>query len=298
MIEFDLDQKMSGYATVPNDIPDRFWSFINSYCDRVKLDNVITLEEMLKDYEVESDLMKSVKLPKWESSSGTPDKLDTSVGARRDQRTKAEKRKGLSPSNVSETRNKKGKDGKNDNEKCAYGILTQRLVSCLIEENFCAENFDDIFEGLGLDHRNSVESNLTKSVSFGNTTNFERLLKKELEEHGILDADDILINETFDPEDDELSREMIKCQNELRSVMMQNQLQLKSLCKLARSDLERQALEGKIEQINTLLLEVSKRVLSVKQKKKNSKETKKDRDLAQKLLKERSVLIAQLDQEL
>jgi hypothetical protein len=258
--------------------------------------NAQVLEEMLEDYEGESDFIKSVKPPKWELSPQTPERMDASPSTKRDNRTKAEKRKGLSPSNASESRNKKAKESKSESDKCAYGILTQRLVSCLIEENFCAENFDDIFEGLGLDHRNSIESNLIKPVNFGNTANFERLLKRELEEHGILDADDFLLNESLDSEDDELSREMIKCQNELRSVMIQNQLQLKNLCKQARNDLEKQTLESKVEQINEMLLEVSKRILSVKQKKKNSKETKKDRDLAQKLLKERMALIAQLDQ--
>lgn len=251
---------------------------------------------MLKEYEGESDLMKSMKTPKWDMSPQTQEKMDASPSAKKDNRTKAEKRKGLSPSNSSESRNKKGKDSKNEADKCAYGILTQRLVSCLIEENFCAENFDDIFEGISLDHRNSIETNLIKPINLGNTANFERLLNKELEEHGILDANDLLVNESLDSEDDELSREMTKCQNELRTVMIQNQLQLKNLCQLAQNDLDRQELEAKIEQVNQELLEVSKRVLSVKQKKKNSKETKKDRDLAQKLLKERNLLLAKLDQ--
>ena len=237
--------------------------------------------------------MKTLKAPKWEMSLSTPEKMDSSPSSKKDNRTKAEKRKGLSPSNSSESKNKKSKDSEAD--KCVYGILTQRLVSCLIEEDFCAENFEDIFEGLGIDHRNSIESNLVKPINFGTSANFERLLKKELEEHGILDPDELLMNDSFESEDDEISREIMKCQNELRSVMVQNQLQLKSLCNLVRNDLERQTLERKIDQINEELLEVSKRILSVKHKKKTSKETKKDRELAQKLLKERSSLVQKLD---
>lgn len=211
---------------------------------------------------------------------------------------KSDKKKGLNSVNSSEGKTKKSKV-KLEGDKFDYGILTQRLVSCLIEEDFCAENFEDIFEEFNsADNKITSDSKLNKKISLNNASQFEKLLRKELEEHGLIDSDDLFLNnETSENEEDELNQEIIKCQNELRSVMTQNQFQIKKLVNLIKIDLKKQQLLKKLEQVNEEILEISKRLMIIKQKKKNSKEAKKEKESVQKYLKERESLLEQLNLE-
>ena len=179
--------------------------------------------------------------------------------------------------------------------------MTQRLVSCLIEEDFCAENFEDIFEEFNSESKtglNATDTKLFKTISLNNAAQFEKLLRKELEEHGLIDADDILLNnETSENEEDEMNQEILKCQNELRSIMTQNQFQIKKLVNLIRVDLRKQAIAKQLDEVNEEILEISKRLMIIKQKRKNSKEAKKEKDNVQKYLKERASLLEQLNLE-
>lgn len=195
---------------------------------------------------------------------------------------------------MGDEKNKKSKDG----DKCDYGVLTQRLVSCLIEEDFCAENFEDIFEEFNSESKNTNDVKLFKTISLNNAAQFERLLRKELEEHGLIDVDDIFLSaEGSENEEDEINQEIVKCQNELRSIMTQNQFQIKKLANLIRADLKRQLLLERLGRVNDEILEVSKRLMIIRQKRKNSKEAKREKEYVQKYLRDRTTLLAQLNMD-
>lgn len=210
---------------------------------------------------------------------------------------KADKKKGLASVGLGDEKSKKSKD-RPEGDKCDYGVLTQRLVSCLIEEDFCAENFEDIFEEFNSDSKNANDVKLFKTISLNNAAQFEKLLRKELEEHGLIDVDDIFLsNEGSENEEDEINQEIVKCQNELRSIMTQNQFQIKKLANLMKADLKRQLLLERLGRVNDEILEVSKRLMIIRQKRKNSKEAKREKEYVQKYLKDRTSLLQQLNTE-
>lgn len=262
-----------------------------------------TLEDLVSLYESEPDILKAVKKNnlnsngKWSASSDRS-AIELNGGSKKDDAKKfgkgkkEDKKKGLAT--VGDEKSKKSKDG----DKCDYGVLTQRLVSCLIEEDFCAENFEDIFEEFNSESKNANDVKLFKTISLNNAAQFEKLLRKELEEHGLIDVDDIFLShEGSENEEDEMNQEIVRCQNELRSIMTQNQFQIKKLANLIRADLKRQLLLERLGRVNDEILEVSKRLMIIRQKRKNSKEAKREKEYVQKYLKDRTTLLAQLNMD-
>lgn len=298
----------SSYNTsIQNDVPNQFWNYVSTYCDPVKTEFIKLLEDLVNLYENEPDILKAV--PKKNTNLFMNNgKMEPNSTSKKDDKKEAKnkKKKGLNVLNsVGDSKTtKKSKDKLEFGDKCDYGVLTQRLVSCLIEEDFCAENFEDIFEDFGnntgVDSKSSDvnDTKLFKTISLNNAAQFEKLLRKELEEHGLIDTNDILLNnESSDNEDDEINQEIIRCQNELKIIMTQNQFQIKKLINLMKADLIKQQINKQLELVNEEILEISKRLIAIKQKKKNSKEAKKERESVQKFLKERKSLLEQLNQE-
>lgn len=132
---------------------------------------------------------------------------------------------------------------------------------------------------------------VTKALNLGNTAQLEKRIKKELEEAGLLELDDG--SSLVEDEEDEILRELINTQNELKMVTQQNSSQLKLLLSKARVDMARQEIEGKLKLVDEEVIESYRKLTLLKSKKKNP--TKKERDAAVKALKERDALIQQLD---
>lgn len=132
---------------------------------------------------------------------------------------------------------------------------------------------------------------VTKALNLGNTAQLEKRIKKELEEAGLLELDDG--SSLVEDEEDEILRELINTQNELKMVTQQNSSQLKLLLSRARVDMARQEIEGKLKLVDEEVIESYRKLTLLKSKKKNP--TKKERDAAVKALKERDALIQQLD---
>ena len=232
---------------------------------------------------------------KWSSSNTAFELNGNSKKDDKKKNKKADKKKSLGTVSLGDEKSKKSKD-RPDGDKCDFGVLTQRLVSCLIEEDFCAENFDDIFEDFE-DSKNADVKHY-KTNSLNNAAQIEKQLRKELEELGLIDVDDIFLsNEGSENEEDEINQEIVKCQNELRSIMTQNQFQIKKLANLIRADLKRQLILARLGRVNDEILEVSKRLMIIRQKRKNSKEAKREKEYVQKYLKDRATLLHQLNME-
>ena len=172
---------------------------------------------------------------------------------------------------------------RNDTEK-GFGTLTQRLVSCLIEEQ-------QLNESLETDTDIKKSANLFKGLSFGNIMQFEKRIKKELEENGILDPDDVILNDSCD--DDEILRELLRCQNELKTISTQNQSQLKALLNHAKADISKQEVKKKLVVADNDVSEIYRRFTQTKQKKKLP--SKKEKEQATKALRERDAIVRQLE---
>ena len=182
-------------------------------------------------------------------------------------------------------------------EKTSFGALTQRLVSCLIEENLLNGGFTDS-KGVSNDMKvsgtnGSPNHKVFKSLNLGNTAQLERRIRKELEEHGIISLDDILNgSDTSAGDDDEVLDELKRCQMELKTLSAKNQTQLKKLLNSAKKEINRQEISHKLEIADLEVIEVYRRICSAKQKKRPT--TKKERDSAKKALKDRELILKQL----
>lgn len=83
-----------------NDIPDRFWTFIEPYCAPVKAENVKILEDMIKSYEDDS-LNEFYKVPnrgkhyssKWATADAS-DSVTTTCSPSKAGKEKADRKKG------------------------------------------------------------------------------------------------------------------------------------------------------------------------------------------------------------
>jgi len=183
---------------------------------------------------------------------------------------------------------------RNDPDKCSFGILTQKLVSCLIEENFSSTSGDSIDLDFEVNGKNGNGSNhLFKSINFGNTNQLEKRIRKELEDQGILDPDIITFHDSLPLEDDEILKELIKCQNELKAISSKTRSQLKFLINESKKDLNRQAWMEKLKSADLEVMDAYRKILCAKQKKRPP--SKKEKDMAIKALKDREVITKQID---
>ena len=73
------------------------------------------------------------------------------------------------------------------------------------------------------------KSQLIKSLNITNNEALEARVKKELQDQGILDANDD--NDDDERENDEIHEEMLRCQTELKAISAHNLQQLKRLTK-------------------------------------------------------------------
>ena len=199
------------------------------------------------------------------------------------------------------------KDGNKSEEKGNYGTLAQRLIQSLLEDSHGGPPdsplSDDVTPAVGADgNLLNGSGQVWKQVSTGNTAQIEKRIKKELQEHGLIELDEPDAGTAASSaagasgvaaEDDEILRELIRCQSELKMVASTNCSQLKSLLQLVRTDMQRQELEQKLAQVDEEVIEGYKRLMQAKSKKRNM--SKKEKDSCIKALKERDELVQQLD---
>ncbi|XP_054161572.1 transcriptional adapter 3-A-like [Oppia nitens] len=291
--EYSEPQKAVSKAIVfKNDIPNQFWQFVEPYYCEITSDNIKFLSEEIKCYENESEFYKIPNLGKHYSLKWD----DTNIIGQKD------KKKGLSASNCSGSRssliqstNKSKKGSKNHSEpdKTSFGALTQRLVSCLIEENLLNGGLIDS-KSITNDSKPSNGNHKTfKSLNLGNTAQLERLIRKELEEHGIISLDDILNgSDASGGDEDEILQELKRCQKELKSLSDKNQKHLKRLLNASKKEMTKQEISKKLDLADMEVTEAYRRVVSAKQKKRPL--TKKEKDVAFKAIKDREQVLKQL----
>merc|ERR1711936_1017401 len=274
--------------TPKNETPNRFWAFVEPYCAPITEDDVKLLEDLIKGHGDLSEYQRVPKLGQHYTQRWAKEDLES------------ERLKSSSDPNASN-------DGKNDeagqllkkvepnNEDSPFGEMTQRLVAGLLEENaISANDVDDATKkGSGGDSSDTenvtAKGQLIKSLNITNAENLEARVRKELEEQGILDPND----DIKDGDHDEILEELVRCQNELKALSNHNLTQLRRLLKAAKEEMARQEVRNKLQQADNEVMEAYKKITAARAKKKPP--TKKERDGAWRALKEREIILRQLE---
>ncbi|XP_076371072.1 transcriptional adaptor 3 isoform X2 [Tachypleus tridentatus] len=296
--EYEFSDSPVELSRLPkNDAPNRFWASIEPYCAEVTQDNIKVLEDLIKTHEEDAEYYKIPTLGKHYSLKWAQEDMveEQKEGAKtNDKRRGLSNNSSLNSTDAEKLLKKVDKEYESD-DTSPFGALTQRLVSCLIEENLMASLEDSMVDTDSKDNIDDTSSpnpgkgGFIRSLNIGNTAQLEKRIRQELKEQGILELDDVT---TENPEDEVLA-ELRKCQAELKSVTTQNILHAKHLLHQAKEEMKKQELRKKLLIIDTEVMEIYKKMASARQKKKIP--TKKEKDQAWKVLKERENILKQLD---
>lgn len=161
-------------------------------------------------------------------------------------------------------------------EEASLGALTQRLVSCLIEENTNGKDSDE-------DNNNKKKNSKTakgKKVDANSAKNLEKRIRQELEEYQFLSQQDDI---PYESEDDEILRELKSCQHELALIQTWNKESMLQLAKKAKKHLELEKTRETLKDANADVISAYVKLIQAKQRKRNP--TKKEKDAAWKALK-------------
>lgn len=299
MQEYEFTDSPADAPRLPkNDAPNRFWASVEPYCADITADDLKFLEDLIKQHEEDSDYYKVPTLGKHYSIKWAQEDM---VEEQKEGSKINDKRRGLSNSaalNSCESEKLLKKAEKEcDDDHCPFGTLTQRLVSCLIEDNIMTSLDDGMVDsapnkdGSDSNTSSSVSKSFIKSLNISNASQLEHRIKRELEEQGILDVEET----TPENPDDEILAELRRAQAELRIVTAQNLQAKRRLYKLAKEEMQHQELRKKLQVLDNEIMEAYRKIQASRQKKKTP--TKKEKDQAWKLLKEREGLLKSLESQ-
>ncbi|XP_013403750.1 transcriptional adapter 3 [Lingula anatina] len=278
-----------------NDAPDRFWQSLEPYCCDITQEDLKVLEQILQSHEDDAEYYKVPTLGKHYSQKWAQEDLieEQKEGVK----ITEPKRRGLSNLSNSTTPNtpevhallKKAESVELSEESSPFGPLTQRLVQALMEENIMTPIDDSSMSDIaGTDSEaiaNMSPRALAKQLNIGNTAQLERRIKRELEEQGILEADE----RPEDNPDDEILSELRRKQQELKAIGQHNLVVTKRLYKLAKEEMSKQDLRKKLAAVDAEIMEAYRKVQSTRIKKKTP--TKKEKDAMWRAIKEREQIL-------
>ncbi|XP_050734643.1 transcriptional adapter 3-B-like isoform X2 [Eriocheir sinensis] len=269
-----------------NDITNRFWAYVEQYCQEITVDDIKMLEDLINAPNDDSDYYKTPPLGRHYTLRWAQEDLQDEQ--KEGMKLADGKKKGI-----------KGESGNSDlsdkllkevdmngcsDDVAPLGPLTQRLIAGLVEENVLVSDI----ENKGVDGLGHTRPGLIKSLGLGSASSLEKRIKKELQEQGVMETD--YGNED---DDDEILMELKRCQTELRAVSNHNVSQLTRLLNLARDSLVRHDLKKRLRDADQKVLEAYRTIAAARQKKKTP--SKKDKDIAWKAIKDREAIVRQLD---
>lgn len=288
-----------------NETPNRFWAFVEPYCAPISPDDIKLLDDLIRSHNDMSEYFRVPKLGQHYTIKWANEDLEyeRSKSAAANDANSEDAKNGGGASSAAADMLKKGEGA---TEKTPYGELTQRLVAGLIEDNLMTSVEDSNLDvkkqepqgesssSAAAAAENSAKAQLIKSLNVTNAEALEARVKRELQDQGILDVnDDAGGADAGSGGHDEIYEELIRCQNELRAISAHNLNQLKRLTKAAREEMGRQELRAKLNAADQEVMEAYKKISSARSKKKPP--TKKEREQAWKALKEREVILKQLE---
>ncbi|OQR76114.1 transcriptional adapter 3-like [Tropilaelaps mercedesae] len=274
-------QGQSGLPPPPsNDAPHRFWAYLDDYCKPISDEQIRALEVMLEAQEA-IKLSDYVKIPPLGTHYTVKWAQDDLLEEQKEAATDATTVRLIE--NIETVLHQTAKESLSDNR---FGTLTQRLMSCLIEENVIEQTEEEI----------PVVVAQGRSTSATNVVSIEQRIRRELEELGVMQA----LAEKVADQDDEVFLELHKCQSQLVSISAHNVRMLRALLEAARRRQSVQALEGRLRAIDNEILEHFRRRKGTARSSRTSTlalppPTKQDREQLRTLLNERKSIVAQLD---
>ncbi|XP_022653852.1 transcriptional adapter 3-like isoform X2 [Varroa jacobsoni] len=274
----------AGKAGVPplpsNDAPHQFWAYLGEYCKPLSDEHIQVLENLLEAQEAikSSDYVKVPALGTHYTVKWAEDDL---LEEQREAASDASTVRLIE--NVETVLHQTTKESLSDER---YGTLTQRLMSCLIEENVIGFSRDKL--PIVVPQRQTVSSSSAASI--------EQRIRRELEELGVMQSP----AQKAADQDDEVFLELRRCQSQLISISAQNVRMLHALLEAARRRQVIQKLEGRLRQIDNDILEHFWRRRNSARSSRSSSLTlpppsKQDREQLRALLDERKAIAGQLD---
>nr|XP_002126817.1 transcriptional adapter 3-like [Ciona intestinalis] len=283
------EQQMVQPPRVPiNDTPSRFWKSIEPYCSPINHESVRLLEEMIKQDD-DNDYYNVPALGTHFSQRWAIEdmKEEQSEGNRANVKTHEK------PESNVEAVLKKANQFMEQSHSEPFGSLTKRLISAFVDENIMAppdhESMLDSVRSLDATEGGNYSKPMKSLPPIPHAHKLESRIRMELIEQGILEAD-----AADSKKEDEILTELMRCQHELKVVSNRNKDVLNQLLLAAKEELKKQEIQKKIESANTEVMEHYRRVMAARQKKRSL--LKKEKDLAWKALRDRDVLIKQLNE--
>ncbi|XP_035234188.1 transcriptional adapter 3-like [Stegodyphus dumicola] len=168
--------------------------------------------------------------------------------------------------------------------------LTERLVSSLVEENLMTSLDDSMAETCedGSFTSTSCKQDIGKSDNNLNGESLEQRIRKELVNIGALEA-----NHGESRSSDEVFNELKRLQAALIPVCEHNIKQKKKLLALAKAEMAKQEVKKKLQEADARVMEAYRNIAAAKYK--GKKLSKKERDQAMKIIKDRELLMKQLN---
>jgi len=264
-------------TTPKNEIPNRFWAFVEPYCAPLTQEDVKFVEEMIKGYSDMGEYYRTPPLGQHYAIRWAKEDLDLEKAKGGDENRDVKEESG---SKIAK------KEQKADSSP--FGELTQRLVQGLMEENLMSQ-VDDVMVERAREDEVGTRNSFIQSLKVSNGDSLERRLRKELEEQGILDPNE----DDGDAGHDEVQQELARCQQELRAVSQHNLTQLRRLAKSAREEMARQEVRNRLAEADREVCEAYKKIAASRSKKKSP--SKKEKEVAWKAIKDREAILKQLE---
>uniref|UniRef100_UPI00358FDC7B transcriptional adapter 3 n=1 Tax=Myxine glutinosa TaxID=7769 RepID=UPI00358FDC7B len=297
--EYEFPEESTEAPRAPkNDTPSRFWASVEPYCADITPEDIRQLEEILNSTEDDSEYYKVPPLGRHYSLRWAQEDLQeehkegsrtAAVGSKKGvQGNPAEVesmlRRGEGGSGSAET----GEDG------CPFGPLTQRLVQALVEENIISPMDespmpDPVSKAGGDEISATSPRSHGKPFSVSHARLLEQRVREELQAQGLLLGDGCRGEEA----EDEVLAELKRRQAELRALVTQNCARKQELLRLAREEMQKQEVRRSVRAKDVEVLEVYRRIMQARQKKRMP--SKKERDAAWRILRERENLLKQLE---
>lgn len=240
-----------------SEAPDKLWPFVEQFCAAPTQQQILELEEMIEAIDNDKDYFKVPALGKNSPNNKSPPKASTSKEA--------------------------------GQSEASLGALTQRLVSCLIEETSKNESNNKEADDNG--KKKNSKAGKSKKVDINSAKSLEKRVRQELEDHQILAHNDDI---SYNSEDDEVLRKLKSAQHELSQIQLWNKESMRQLAKRAKKHIELEAEREKLKDANSEVIGAYIKLIQAKQRKRNP--TKKEKDSAWKALKVQDVIYSKCEQ--
>ncbi|XP_059490807.1 transcriptional adapter 3 [Neocloeon triangulifer] len=271
-IDIDALPKVEVNVSDPkNDVPNKFWASVEPYCSEITTADIQVLKDLISANANQASALNIPPLGKHYSALWIDEEVTQDANP-----------PGKTKAAHNELYLKKAE--KLNVRAAAAGPITQRIVSALLEEGPIPSSKHSLDSGKD----DTMLRAISNGLSLSGAASLESRMRKELMEMDLFDP-----KELQHEADDEIFEELKLCHEEMNRVNEHNVKSLQRLLKCATEEMGRQEIRRKLHQIDAQLVEMHKKIVANKIKRKIM--TKKEQEPIWKLLRDRDALIKHLD---